>query len=377
MNVKQETVSAHPLAMPLTDPAVQRRFIRKAGAMYGLVVALGFALFFWLPDALLLRETGYSDWWIKLVLGLCATIPVTAVIGWLAASARWSGLNVLIWIAGGIVLAWIGGHIQFEGVSWLARLTDLYPSERLMYPFSEPAGAFTGISMVVGAGAGLIIGVIGLVAAERAWDASTPRYGFSPKSLVMLGLCLPALLVLGLLADHQINSTTRSAMQSVHQIIETVRDPNADLVRARLAPTARYRDRMSPNYRLYWSSINEDLTRLTIDVQFDSGLLLRCPVMLDNVSLCTDLSEKLNGWMTQMLTVEGRACADCNLAIDPAVRQWLTATVPTLGKLESMALLEHHGGWLYMRAKFDSGRQVDCRFSGDQPITVDMCTEVK
>jgi hypothetical protein len=377
MNVEHETVSPNPLAIPLTDPAIHRRFIRKAGAMYGVVVALGFALFFWLPDALIMRGTGYQDWWVKLVLGLLVTIPVSALIGWLAASARWSGLNVLIWIVGGTVLAWIGGHIQFEGMSWLARLTDLYPREQLMYPFSEPAGAVTGISMVVGAGAGLIIGVLGLVAVERAWDASTSRYSFSLKSLVMLGLCLPALLVLGLLADHQINATTRSALQGVRETVEAVRDPDTDLGPLRLSPMARYRASMSPNYTLYWNTINEDLTRLAIDVFFDSGLLLRCPVMLDNTSICADLSAKLNDWMTQMLTVEGRACADCTLAIDPAVRQWLNTTVPTLGKLESMALLAHHGGWLYMRARFDSGRQVDCRFSGDQPITVDMCTEVK
>jgi hypothetical protein len=362
------------LAMPLIDPAIHRRFIRKAGAMYGVIVALCFALFFWLPDALLLREAHYPDWWIKLVLGLCVTIPVSAAIGWLAASARWSGLNVLIWIAGGTVLAWIGGHIQFEGVSWLARLTDVYPREQVMYLFTESAAAVTGISMVVGAGAGLIVGVIGLVAVERAWDASTPRYGFSLKSLVMLGLCLPALLVLGLLADHQINSTTRSAMQSVRQTIETVRDPNADLVRVKLAPMARYRDRMGPNYTLYWNTINEDLTSLSIDVQFESGLLLRCPVMLDNASLCTDLSDKLNDWMTRLVTVDGHACADCNLKVDETVRHWLNVTAPTLGQLESVALLKHHGGWLYMRAKFDSGRQVDCRFSGNSN-TVDLCVE--
>jgi hypothetical protein len=370
-------VSEHPLARPLIDPAVHDHFIRKAGVMYGIVVALGFALFFWLPDALIVRGTGYQDWWIKLALGLPLTIPICALLGWLATSVRWSGLGLLIWMVGGIGLAWIGGHIQFEGVSWVASLTDIYPSTQMMYPFSEPAAAATGISMAVGAIAGLVVGVIGLVAVERAWDASTSRSRFSFKSLLMLGMCLPVLLVFGLLADHQINASIRSALTGVKKTIEIVRDPNADLVTAKLGPMAKYRDRMTPHYSLYWNTINEELTRLSIDVFFDSGLLLRCPSLLDNVFLCSDLSERLNEWMTQMLTVEGRACADCALMIDPAVSQWLSATVPTLGKLESVALLEHHGGWLYMRATFDSGRQVDCRFSGDQPVTVDMCAEVK
>jgi hypothetical protein len=371
-------MSTEIFAIPLiTDPAIHRRFIRKAGALYGAIVALGFALFFWLPDALILREAHYQDWWVKLALGLLVTLPVSAVIGWLAAAMRWSGLNLLIWMAGGGLLAWIGGHIQFDGVSWLARLTDIYPSERVMYPFSEPAAAFTGISMVVGAGVGLVVGVIGLVAVERAWDASTSRYGFSIKSIVMLGLCLPALLLLGLLADFQINSSTRNAITEVQRIIEMVRDPNADLVRARLAPMTRYLDRMSPNYILYWNTINDDLTRHSIDAQFESGLILRCPVMLGNASLCTDLSAKLKEWMTQLVTVVDWACTDCSLRIDESVRQWLSATVPTLGKLESVTMLNHHGGWVYLRATFDSGRQIDCRFSGDQPITVDLCTTAK
>jgi hypothetical protein len=340
-------------------------------------VALGFILFFWLPDAWVLREAHYQGWWIKLVLGSLAVLPLSVAIGWLAASMRWAGLNLLIWIAGGSLLAWIGGHIQFDGVSWLARLTDIYPSERMMYSFTPAAGVATGMSMLVGAGAGLLIGVIGLVAVERAWDASTPKYGFSLKSIVMLGLCLPALLVLGLLADYQINSSTRSAIADVQRIIETVRDPNADLARAKLTPMTRYRARLSPNYTLYWNTISDDLTRLSIDVQFDSGLVLRCPVMLGNAYLCTDLSAKLNEWMTQLVTAGDWACANCGLEITNTVHYWLNATMPTPGKLESVALLEHHGGWLYMRAAFDGGRRIDCRFSGDQPITVDLCTEAK
>lgn len=369
---------ADVVATPLIDDATfHRRFIRKAGALYGAIVALGFILFFWLPDALMLREAHFQGWWMKLVLGSLAAFPLSAAIGWLAASMRWAGLSLLIWMAGGSLLAWIGGHIQFDGVSWLARLTDIYPSVQAMYPFTPAAAVATGMSMLVGAGAGLLIGVIGLVAVERAWEASTSRYRFSFKSVVMLGLCLPALLVLGPLADFQINASTRGAITGVQQLIETVRDPNADLVRAKLVPMARYRARLSPNYTLHWNTVNDELTRHTIDVQFDTGLVLRCPHLLGNAYLCSELSRRLNEWMTQLVTVADWACTGCSLEVKASVRQWLNATVPTLGKLESVAVLEHHGGWLYMRATFDSGRQIDCRFNGDQPITVDFCTEAE
>jgi hypothetical protein len=371
-------VKADVFATPLIDdPAVHRRFIRKAGALYGVIVALGFTLCFWLPDALALREAHFAGWWMKLVLGPLLVIPLSAVIGWFAASMRWSGLGILIWVAGSSLLAWIGGHIQFDGVSWLARLTDIYPSTRVMYPFSESAAAFTGIAMVAGAGVGLAIGIVGILAVEHAWDASTSKHGFSLKSILWLGLCLPVLMVLGPIADFQINSSTRNAIVDVQRIVELVRDSDPTLVRAQLGPMAQYRDRMSPNYTLHWNTINDELTQLSIDAQFDNGLVLRCPTTLGRTYLCTDLGTNLNEWMTQLVTVEGRACADCQLKVDPAVRQWLNATVPALGQLASVALLKHQGGWLYMRAAFASGREIDCRFVGSQPMTVDLCTEAK
>jgi hypothetical protein len=40
-------------------------------------------------------------------------------------------------------------------------------------------------------------------------------------------------------------------------------------------------------------------------------------------------------------------------------------------------MLQHQGGWIYERATFDDGRKIDCRFSGANPITVDLCIEVK
>ena len=38
---------------------------------------------------------------------------------------------------------------------------------------------------------------------------------------------------------------------------------------------------------------------------------------------------------------------------------------------------KHHEGWIYLRATFDSERKIDCRFSGDRPISVDLCVEVR
>ncbi len=355
----------------------QKRFIRRAGACYGGFVALGFIAFFWLPDALALQQAHVHWWWSKLVLGLLVTLPVGVLIGWLAASARWAGLSLLLWIAGGSILAWIGGHVPFEGLSWLVHLTDLYPSERIPYPFTPSAGAYTGISMVVGAGAGLLLGLLAMYATERAWQYSTQTHQLSLKSILMLCLCLPVMLVFGRLADFQINAPMRDALTDVGRMVETVRDPQTDLVKAQLTPMLAYRGRLSSNYTSHLNAMDSELINSAVDVQFDNGLLLRCPDTYGIVSQCEDLGKDLTAAMTDLASVGQLTCADCGIQLESAVHDWLDRNRLALGSVQKVALLQHHEGWIYLRATFDSGRQIDCRFSGDRPISVDLCAEVK
>jgi hypothetical protein len=361
----------------IEDPHIHQRFIHRAGALYGALVALGFVTFFWLLDAGALQQAHASWWWSKPVVGLLVTLPVGALIGRLAAGQRWSGLSILIWMAGGIALAWIGGHVPFEGLSGLARLTDPYSVDRVMYPFTPTAAALTGISMVVGAGAGLFLGLLGLFVTERAWEYSTRNYRFSLKSILILCLSLPVMLVFGLLVDFQINSSAREALTGVARMIETVRDPNTDLVKARLTPMLIYRGRLSPNYTVHLNAMDSELTSGAVDVQFDNGLWLRCPYSYGTVTRCDDLSQELTAAMQDLASVGHLTCATCGVQVEHDVRGWLGSNLPALGNVQQVALTQHHEGWIYLRATFDSGRKIDCRFSGDRPISVDLCVEVK
>ncbi|HTP11776.1 MAG TPA: hypothetical protein VMP08_26160 [Anaerolineae bacterium] len=354
-----------------------KRFTQQAGALYGALVALGFVLFLWLPDAVILRQAHVSGWWAKLVVGLIVTLPVSTLIGWLAASMRWSGLSLLIWIVGGSILAWIAGHVPFEGVSWLVRLTDRYPSDRVPYPFTASAGAYTGISMVVGAGAGLLLGLLAMFATERAWEYSTRSQRFSLKSILVLCLCLPIMLAFGLLVDFQMDASARDALTAVAHVIETVRDPNADLVKARLTPMLNYQGHLSPNYTLHLNAMDSELVNSAVDVQFDNGLLLRCPYAYGVVVRCENLSDDLAAALTE-LTRDGQlTCDNCGIEIERSVLDWLGSNRSALGNLQHVEVARHHEAWIYMRATFDSGRQIDCRFNGDRPIVVDLCMDVK
>ncbi len=361
----------------IESPRVHQRFVRQAGTLYGALTALGFVAFFWLPDAMAMQQAHVQWWWAKLVMGLLVTLPLGALIGWLAASMRWTGLSILIWIAGGMAFAWIGGHMQFEGLSWLARLTDPYSADRMMYPFTPSAAAYTGISIVVGAGAGLLLGVLALFVTEHAWEYSTRNNRFSVKSILILCLSLPVTLMFGLLADFQINSPTREALTGVARMIETVRDPNADLVKSGLAPMRIYQGRLSPHYLLHLSDMDSELTGGSVDVQFDNGLLLRCPYRYSTVSRCDDLGQELTTAMKDLASVGYLTCADCQVTVEPDVRSWLSSNLPALGVVQNVEIVQHHEGWIYLRATFDSGRKIDCRFSGDRPIDIDLCVEAK
>ncbi len=356
--------------------AQHQHFLRRAGALYGIVVALGFVLFFWLPDAIALQQAHVALWWVKPTLGSIITVPVGALIGWLSASMRWSGLSLLIWIAGGSALAWIGGHVGFEGVSWFVRLTDRLPTDYVPYPFTSSAAAYTGISMVVGAGAGLLLGLIGMFVTERAWEYSTRNYRFSLKSILVLCLCWPVMLGFGLLADFQINSPAREALTSVASMIDIVRDPNADLIKARLTPMQSYQGRLSSQYTLHLAAMDSSLVSSAVDVQFDNGLLLRCPYAYGNVTRCSDLGQDLTTALTELLNTGNLTCDNCGLTVKPRVLDWLNSNRSAFGRVQRVDVAQDYEAWIYLRATFDTSRQIECRFSGDRPIIVDLCSAV-
>src|SRR5205814_4066006 len=88
---------------------------------------------------------------------------------------------------------------------------------------------------------------------------------------------------------------------------------------------------------------------------------------------CSDIGADTHDWMAGLAARGHLTCAGCYVRVERDVRRWLAATLPSAGALRSVTLLQHSGGWLYQRATYDSGRAIDCRFSGDKPVVVDLC----
>lgn len=360
---------------PNLDPNIRPRVIRAAGLVYGFLVTLGFAVSFWGLDALQLQQVSAHLAWARLILGLAVCLPIGMFAGWLAGRSRWTGISILIWIAVAPLIILLAGHMPYEGLSWIAALNDPYPAGRWMYPFTPAAAVFAGQAMVIGAGFGLVIGLLQLFAADRAWNYSTAANRLGARSVLALCLCLPPAAAIGWIADAQINLPARGPVVDVGQAILTALDPNVDLRAARLPFLKDFRDDMTPRYTLYQLESPPNRESTSFDVVFDNGLIIRCTSAFGQVLPCSRAGRDLHEGMEQMMTFGHVACSGCAIQVDRAVRRWLTAVLPSMGALRELTLLQHQGGWLYQRATFDAGRAIDCRFRGSKPTVVDLCVE--
>jgi hypothetical protein len=354
---------------------IHRHFIRSAGAVYGGVAAIVLALAVWGQNVAALRNISALLSWQLLALGLLIFIPLGTLIGWLSAAARWSAFTLGWWIVGVAVMAWLAGHLPYEGFSFIARLHDLYPPPYPMYPDSAPAASFAAFSAVIGALAGLFVGLLSLPALDHAWNYSTGRHRLGVRSMLGLLVCVPPLITAGLMIDFQINAPLRGAMVEVDRALQLASNPATDLTTARLGFLQSLRSQLSPEYTLTWVQNSPELNTFTLDAQFDTGLLMRCGYSYGTISLCSNVGQNTHDWMSQLMTVGHLTCTGCDVQVAQNTRSWLAAMLPRLGNLREVRLLAHSGGWLYQRAGFDSGRTVDCRFTGNRPITVDLCIE--
>lgn len=362
------------LSTPLIENAhIHRHFTRTAGAVYGAVVAIVFALAVWAQDVAALRDASSTLGWQHLALGLIMFLPLGILTGWLSASARWSAFTLGWWIAGVALMAWLAGRLPYEGLSFIARLNDPYPPPYPMYPIGVPAAGFAAFSAIIGAFAGLFTGLLSLTALDKAWDFSTKHHRLGVRSVLVLILCAPPLIIAGLMADFQINSGLRAAFVEIDRVITVAGDPATDLTRARLPYMQPYRNQISSNYTLQWVQSSTEQTNFVLDAQFDTGLLMRCTYGFGTVLGCSNLGRNTHDWMAQLMAVGHTTCVGCDVLVARETRRWLTATLPSIGQLREVKLLSHQGGWLYQRATFENGRRIDCRFSGNRPITVDLC----
>jgi hypothetical protein len=357
----------------------RQRFIRRTGFIYGAIFAIAFGLALWGPDANALRAASVYLWWGKLAVGLVLILPLGMLTGWLAASVRWTGLAILLWVAAGLLITVIAGHVGYEGLSWLTMLSDPYPSSNSMFAFTSSSAAVTGIATIMGMGLGLLISLLSLWATNRAWEHSNRSNQLSLRSIFALIVGVFPILIIAPMQDFQINATLRSGFEQTAKAIKATADPKVDLLAARLPFMESVRPLITPNFTMYWVSASSDQQILTTDILFDNGVLLRCNANTYVVGPCVQINKDFPEWMTELMTAGHLTCTYCGVQTDRATRRWLALSLPSLQgvKLQSIQMLQYQSGRIYERATFENGDQIDCRFSGASPVVVDLCVDAK
>ncbi len=363
-----------------------RKLLISAGTVYGILFGLGFALFTWGYDGALLASNAADAAWTKLALGLPLTIIIGGLAGRIAASIPLTSVSVLLWAAVGWLFGVIAGHIPFDGGNLAAWLSDRRLWGAPILAYGHAAAVRTTLVVLINIAIGAAVGAVEGTAIQWAWDWATPEGKISRGSLVVLLVSLPMALFMAMPADGFIDKPLRAPQQRVGHVIHlaVTGAPVPEIWASSYRSIEPFRESLSAQYVTYFvgfSSYSETWYSAYVDAVFDNGLTLRCVTVGKQVVYCQDLSQKLAGWMDDLVRAglyDERPWLDeqtQHLAVDDIVLAWLADHQAQLGETYQLSRAGQRGGWLFMSARFDSGFEMVCRFRGTSPVTVDQCIE--
>lgn len=363
-----------------------RKLLISAGTVYGMLFGLGFALFTWGYDGLLLASNAADAAWTKLLLGLPLTIIIGSLAGRIAASTSLTSVSVILWAAVGWLFGIIAGHIPFDGGNFAAWLSDRRLWGAPILAYGHAVTVRVTLVVLINIAIGAIAGAVEGTATQWAWDRATPEGKMSWGSLAMLLVSIPVALFMAMPADGFINRPLRAPQREVGQVIHlaVTGAPVPEIWASSYRSIEPFRASLSEQYVTYFvgfSSYTETWYSAYVDAVFDNGLTLRCVTVGKQVVYCQDLSQKLDGWMDDLVRAglyDERPWLDeqtQHLAVDDIVLAWLTDHAAQLSETYEVSRAGQQGGWLFMSARFDTGFEMVCRFRGTSPVVVDQCVE--
>ena len=373
------------LLSPPPRQKINRTVMLRAGAGYGLLFGLGFALFVWGYDALALSRSSADMAWAKLLMGLPCLLITGGIVGILGAWSSSMLLTIGVWAIALGGIGWLAGHIPFTGMSWLAGIIEPRFAGLTPWPYTESNALRTLLVVIAYTVYGFGVGYVETLAVEWAWDRTTPagrmKVGAWAVLLVAWLMALPPVFIL----DYFVMAPVRTPQVRVANLIETYLEGGEAAVNAsgqNIAEAQRHGARFTPEYTLYFSGYDpRDKTSYTgySDVVFDTGFALRCSVIGGRVSFCDDLSQKLDARIGQMVqagqTGERPWLEDKmkTFNVTEDVVTWLQTHQAQLSNAYRLTITAQKGHWMFVTAQFDTGTTMTCRFSGNAIVTVDQC----
>jgi hypothetical protein len=325
-----------------------------AAALYGVLIALGFASVAWGIDAVLLSTVHAAFAWHKMLVGLPLALLVGIICGVLAHMWHPAIASLLTWMAGGAALGAIGGALPFLGqdlVAWVLKPSLLGTS---LYPFDAlglPRLLYTTF----------VLACWGVAVGQLAHALLSRR----PFRLALLLWGLPLALLAGLATDDLVNRRLRVGLRETSQALK-----------------ATEAEAVETGYTLHLVSYDlATRSTETIDAVFPvEERAVRCRALGDSVGACPPLSPRLHLWMEALLqrvldeeTSEALPAFPDGFAGSEQAVLWLEARRSLLDEPYTIQRHRQLAGWITMEARFTNGSLLRCTFRGADPIVVERC----
>ena len=364
-----------------------RRLSLKFGLLNGLFLGLGLALGVWASDAIFSFTAPVRLSSGSLVLGGLALIILGGLGGWLAAQVARAWFGGLVWIAVGICMVWVIGHVPYEGRNLMVWLADRRAWGLPVYPFSDAAQSGM---WLFGFFVLLCLGLLGFLQPYRmegvAGEADDGgRLGV--RGWFLLLLPLPLVFAVGLLADYMVNRPSRVAPQLVHEVIRTGRTYEGDLFELSRKEGANYnaiaglQHLMSENYTLSLGDVDLGAAETVYVVaDFDNGAWINCRVVMDQVAFCYDASPPYMRGLPAVITTGDlpEDCPFCSFSVSDDLRSRLHGRKDDFAGTPEVTRLAQWGSYVLVQAESpDREYAIQCLFEGLAPVQLDRCWEVK
>ena len=281
-----------------TNLTKKKQFV---GLLFGLAAGLGFGLFAWGLDAILLSSSNGVHAWVKFWPGVFISMAAGALVGWLSMVIQKTLISILLWLGFGLLLSWLVFWLPYKAAPDLIGLVNENLGKYLDYPFYKDFLQIQWFGFVVIALVAIICAVMQQNIIEQAFFA-TGKLSLAMPLVVSFALfCL-----VGSVIDGMNNRHVREPLQAVNDLIQFSLDNQGNEISpevsrkmhlAALTPVEKY---LSRDRSLILSNYDQSFGQVDILIDFD-GYWIVCQVIYNQVTFCKEAVDPPRGVTTQQL----------------------------------------------------------------------------
>jgi hypothetical protein len=186
------------------------------GPWVGVLSGLGFALLAWGLHGLALANAHAALPWISLQVGGVFALLIGGITGAISGRLRTQGVRILVWIFGGILLAWLVYYQASQGYSLALQAFSPAAAQDIPYNIS----LLPTINLLLAYGGMLLAGLLGALLFQRLRTSATLTSRTNRGWIAALMLTFA---IGGFIADSAINRPIREPIIRLNQAIQEQR----------------------------------------------------------------------------------------------------------------------------------------------------------